>query len=394
MAYRENKLHEVYKSVAADGPVLSLVESNFHAAGFLPPPEPFEATFRTYLADRFYRPHPQGSPAARRAVAEFDQKRGVATDPERVIITASTSEAYLLIFTTVLEEGKRVLLPAPGYPLFDYLSRQAGVEVMSYPLSPSYGYKLRSRLLPAGGPASRVGAAVIVSPGNPTGHIMDETEQRRLFRLARKHGFPIIVDEVFSDLCYREEGFPVAAKLAAREGVTVFTLNGLSKLLASADMKLGWITVHGPEAERYTEALAFANDLLLGANSYIQHALPDLMEALEPFRNAMREEIRRRREILLEEAAELPGLTLIPAEGGIYATLSIGSAWEAAGYDDEAIAVGLLEEERTYLHPGYFYQGEELGEGEGFLVVTHLAGEERLREGMKRLRRWAEKRGV
>lgn len=393
MAYRENKLHETYRTVSAEGPVLSMVESNFHQCGFLPPTAPFERAFARFLAERQYRPHPQGSPSARRVVAALNEQAGVPTAPEQVIITASTSEAYLLLFTTLLQERKRVLLPAPGYPLFDYLAEQAGIETVYYPLSPEAGYRLRSRQLPQGGPAGRIGAAVLVSPGNPTGHIMSEQEIRRLCRLCRKHDLPLIVDEVFSDLLFGEEEppFPKAAALASNEGVTVITLNGISKLLASPDLKLGWMTVHGPNAERVIERLSFANDLLLGANAYSQHALPELMEGLEGFRKKMRSTIAARREALIEAFSGIPGMELLPGEGGIYSTVRIGAPWMEREYDDERITVSLLEEERVYLHPGYFYGGDELGEGEEFLVVTHLSPEDKLREGAERVRRWAER---
>ncbi|MFP4425149.1 MAG: pyridoxal phosphate-dependent aminotransferase [Spirochaetaceae bacterium] len=393
MAYRENKLHETYRSVSAEGPVLSLVESNFHQCGFLPPAAPFEREFARFVSERQYRPHPHGAPSARRAVTALDEQAGVSTSPEQVILTASTSEAYLLLFTTLLRERKRVLLPAPGYPLFDYLADQAGMETVYYPLSPSAGYRLRSRQLPQGGAASRVGAAVLVSPGNPTGHIMREQEIRRICRFCRKQEIPLIADEVFSGLLFGEEEypFPKAAALAEKEGVTVITLNGISKLIASPDLKLGWMTVHGPKAEAKLEELAFANDLLLGANAYIQHALPGLIDALGSFREEMRSAIAARREAAIDAFSTVPGMELLPGEGGIYSTLIIGPEWREREYDDERITVSLLEEERLYLHPGYFYGGDELGEGEDFLVVTHLSPEEKLREGAARLRRWAER---
>lgn len=394
MAYRENKLHETYRTVSAEGSVLSLVESNFHQCGFLPPAAPFELAFKRFLADRQYRPHPQGSPAARRAVVALDEAAGVTTSPEQVILTASSSEAYLLLFTTLLKERPRVLLPAPGYPLFDYLAEQAGVEAVYYPLSPTAGYKLRSRQLPQGGPASRIGAAVMVSPGNPTGHIVSEQEIRRMARLCRRHNLPLIVDEVFSDLRFpatADVPFPRAAALADKEDITVITLNGVSKLLASPDLKLGWMTVHGPRWESYLEELAFANDLLLGANGYIQHALPSLLEGLSDFRKEMRESVDRRREVAVEAFAEIPGMEMLPGEGGIYSTVRIGPEWRERDQNDESITISLLEEERLYIHPGYFYGGDELGEGEEFLVITHLSPEERLREGAKRIKTWAER---
>jgi aspartate/methionine/tyrosine aminotransferase len=222
---------------------------------------------------------------------------------------------------------------------------------------------------------------------------MREQEIHRICRLCRKHDMPLIADEVFSDLRFGEEEapFPKAAALADKEGVTVITLNGISKLLASPDLKLGWMTVHGPKAETAVEELSFANDLLLGANAYIQHALPGLLEALSSFRNEVRSGIAARREAMIDLFSELPGMELLPGEGGIYSTLLIGSKWREREYDDERITVSLLEEERLYLHPGYFYGGDELGEGEEFLVVTHLSPEEKIQEGARRLRRWAER---
>src|SRR4029079_2474162 len=109
-----------------------LTESNPTAVGLRYPPAILEA-----LADPRslrYAPHPRGLESAREAVSDYYQRRGLDVDPERLWLTASTSEAYSFLFKLLCNPGEKVLVPRPSYPLFEHLARLDGVRVEHYSL--------------------------------------------------------------------------------------------------------------------------------------------------------------------------------------------------------------------------------------------------------------------
>ena len=126
-------------------------------------------------AGRRYEPSPQGLLGARQAVAADYARRGFAVGPERIVLTASTSEAYAFLFKLLADPGDEVLVPRPGYPLFDFLAELETVRTSSYPLV----YDGEWHLDLAGVRAAltdRTRAIVVVNPGNPTGSYLKVSE--------------------------------------------------------------------------------------------------------------------------------------------------------------------------------------------------------------------------
>src|SRR5690606_27684952 len=187
-------------------------------------------------------------------------------DPGRIVLTASTSEAYSFLLKLLCDPGDDVLVPAPSYPLLEHLARFESVGVRPYTLTYDGAWFLDlASVRAAVGPRTR--AILVVSPNNPTGNYAKRSELAALAELA----LPIVSDEVFAP-------FPLARPTdAARsvleiESVPVFALSGLSKLAALPQMKLGWITVGGPEL-LVREALA---RLELLADAFLSPGAPVL----------------------------------------------------------------------------------------------------------------------
>ncbi len=307
-----------------DPALLDLTISNPTAIGIDPPPELLAA-----LADprgRTYAPEPFGLPSARRAVAEYYRSRNVQIDPERVILTSTTSEAYTFLFRLLLDPFDRVAAPTPSYPLFSFLAELADVERVAYPID---------------APADAIAEAVIVvSLNNPTGTCLTPDARARL--IAR--GRPVIADEVFLDYLIDPTRFSEHT-FASEPGTLTFTLSGLSKVAGLPQLKLSWIVVSGPEALA-TEALArleIIADTYLSVATPVQLALPACLDRAEPFQRALRAR-------LAENRACLPANAQV-GEGGWYAILPLHDAKS----DDEAFALALLAEEKIKVHPGYFF---------------------------------------
>ncbi|MEO6802735.1 MAG: pyridoxal phosphate-dependent aminotransferase, partial [Granulicella sp.] len=145
-----------------------------------------------------YDPDPRGIRSAREAVASYYADHGAAVDPDALVLTTSTSEAYSYLFRLLCDAGDEVLVAQPGYPLFDFLADLEDVRLRTYPLFYDYGWwidfaELERRI----GPRTR--AILVVHPNNPTGHWTARQEREQLSGLCDRHHLSLIVDEVFLD---------------------------------------------------------------------------------------------------------------------------------------------------------------------------------------------------
>lgn len=358
---------------AAGLPVLDLTESNPTCCGLAYPEAEIRAALNSPAAMR-YEPEPHGLVEARRAIATYYEEHGERVDPEHLLLTASTSEAYAHLFRLLAEPRDEVLVPQPSYPLFDFLAQICDVHVVRYPLDQRTGWSIdRNGLLAALSECTR--AIIAVSPNNPTGTFLAQADRDFLVTLCAERHLALIVDEVFADYPFNED-----ARLLpwpAMPPALIFRLNGISKMLGLPQMKLAWIYAAGP-MPLLTSALARLEviaDTFLSVNTPIQAALPQLFQLRPQIQKTILERIRTNR-ALLEKLKPPPPWTLLPAQGGWYAVIGVPSA-----RGEEEWALGLLEDEGIYVYPGYFFDFAE----EPYLVLSLLPQMDEFAEAIARM---------
>lgn len=349
-------------------PFLDLTQSNPTQAGIEYPVAGIVAGFAGAQMLQ-YEPQAFGLPAARQQIAAL---HGV--DPSRVVLTASSSEAYAWLFKLLADAGDCVLAPRPSYPLFDYLAALESVRVDYYPLHYDHGWFIDCAALEAG-ITPRTRAVILVNPNNPTGSYVKRDELERLREICWHHGLAIISDEVFFDYAITEDGRRVTA-LDGAQDVLTFCLSGLSKLAGLPQMKLGWIVAAGAAAAEALHRLELIADTYLSVGAPVQFALPALLSARAPVQRQIRERLLRNLQALRCVAEKAPGLTLWPPEGGWYATLQV-----PAVRSEEQWALHLLEEHGVLVQPGFYYDFER----EAFLVVSLLTAPAIFDEGAERI---------
>ncbi len=349
-------------------PLLDLTQANPTRVG-LPMPE---AEIRAALADAGalrYEPTPFGNAEARGAVSAYC---GGAVPPAQVVLTASTSEAYALLFKLLGDPGDRVLVPVPSYPLFEYLAGLENMETMPYPCVWVEGgwfidfAALEERL------DDRTRALLIVSPNNPTGAMLRHDEADRLLALCRNRGLALIADEVFADHVFTAAPSRVRS-LAGRQEALVFVLGGLSKTCLLPQLKAAWIAASGPpdllrEALGRLEVVA---DTYLSVNTPVQVALPRLLALRGSIRPPLMARLATNRQTL-ERALRGSAASLLPSDGGWSAVLRV-----PRHPSEEERVLRLLEGPGLYVHPGFFFDFP----AEAFLVVSLLAPEDALARG-------------
>jgi aspartate/methionine/tyrosine aminotransferase len=309
---------------------------------------------------------------------------GVLAPPERVVLTASSSEATSWLFKLLTDPGDAVLVPAPSYPLLDALAGLENVTLARYPLAAEDGFRVHAsavsrvveRLAQAG---TRTAAVVVVNPNNPTGSSIAREDADRLLALAAERGFAVISDEVFLNYRYTDRPGDVRV-LAAHDGALVFSLGGLSKSAALPQLKLGWILVNGP-ADALANALPrleWIADAFLSVATPVQIALPRLLEHGRRAADAIWARVLRNERTLR---------TAFPA-GGAVTVAPVAAGWAAclrvpAVRPEEEIVLDLLETHDVLVHPGYFYEFPS----EAWLVLSLLPPPEVFAEGAARLAR-------
>ncbi len=394
-----NRLTRMHTRLRAQGvDVTDLTESNPTRVGLHYPPGLLDCLASP--GGLRYEPSPRGLASARQAVASWltrphrrtgtsvaaPRDEGIESlatsrtrpvDPNRVALTASTSEAYACLFKLLCDPGDRVLVPQPSYPLLEHLARFEGVEPVPYPLSYHGAWRIDIPALHEAA-GSRTRAIVVVNPNNPTGSYLAPDDHETVTTLCRERGLRLIVDEVFNH--YPIDPWPGSGRSVLEQPAEVltFALGGLSKAVGLPQVKLGWIAVDGPgdEVDSALYALDLLLDTYLSVSTPVQLAAERLLAGGAAVAQQIRARITANHRTLIRLVAEHPAAGLLRTEGGWYAVAQVPST-----ETEETLALRLLEQDHVLVHPGYFFDFPR----ETFLVTSLLPQPERFEAAMRRV---------
>lgn len=353
-----NRLAAVVAARRASGaPLIDLTASNPTAAGFEYPPDLLAALASP--RNLAYEPDAAGMASARAAVAADFARRGSTVDPDGIVLTASTSEAYSYLFKLLCAPADDVLVPQPSYPLFEWLTRLDSVVSIPYRLEYHGRWVIDVEAL-AAAVTTRTRAILLVNPNNPTGSYVTRADFARLAEVAP--GVPLIGDEVFWDFPLDEAPADRASVLESGRALA-FSLGGLSKSAALPQLKLGWIAMRG-EPRRVAEAregLELIADTYLSVSTPVQTAAAGLIAAGGRMREQIVARASRNLASLRAVVERAPALNLLRTEGGWSAVVRV-----PATRAEEDLVIALVEEDGVLVHPGYFFDFAH----EAFLVVS------------------------
>jgi aspartate/methionine/tyrosine aminotransferase len=366
-----------------------------------------------------YDPQAKGLLSAREAVARYYRERcsrgerdvasnvptdraanprgSIQVDPERIVLTTSTSEGYSYVFRLLCNAGDELLVPKPSYPLFEFLADLQDVKLVPYALIYDHGWQMDFHSMEKAVTA-RTRGVVVVHPNNPTGSYVRTGELVAFNEFCRAHGLAVIADEVFLDYSlgdeisaasaveFRSTGQPMAAiptflrapSFAGNQDVLTFTLSGLSKISALPQMKVAWVVTSGPEDEvaPAMARLEVIADTYLSMNAPLQWAVPVMLEQRKSIQRQLRERVRRNLSRLDRQLAGQKTCQRLDFEGGWCAVLRV-----PVTRSDEELAIALVREKAVVVHPGHFYDFES----DGYLVLSLIAPEADFEQGIERL---------
>lgn len=324
-----------------------------------------------------YEPEPRGHPRAREAVARYYAERGVKVEPEAIMLSASTSEAYAWLFKLLCDPGEEVVVPTPSYPLFSYLASLEGVVVRSYPLVRAEGFRVDTDALRSAiGPRTK--AIVVVAPNNPTGTLLHEEDARALDELAQSHGLALVVDEVFGDYVDANAAAGFRRWFAGTTESLCFVMSGLSKVCCAPGLKLGWTTVTGAGATDALARLEVIADTYLSVATPVQLALPSILERCAAIQAELWARITLNRSTLEDTVRRAPSgsLRVVPSHGGWMSLLEVPRV-----VDEDAWVAELALEAGVLVQPGYFF---DLTDG-GTLALSLIVSPSNFERGVAAL---------
>ena len=356
-------------------PIIDLTASNPTRAGFEYPQDLLAPL--SHCRGLTYAPEPFGAIDARQAIAEDYARRGVRANPERMVLTSSTSEAYSLLFKLLMVPGDEVLVPRPSYPLFELLTSLDGVVARHYELEYHGVWSIDLESVDrAWSPRTR--ALLVVTPNNPTGSFVRRQELDCLAARCASRGAALIADEVFADYVLDPVAAGNAGRILASEEALVFALGGLSKSVGLPQVKLGWIAAAGDDrvVSDALSRLEIVCDSYLSVSTPVQLAARELLERGAVVRAQIASRIAGNDERLLALALNAPACTVIPTEGGWYAVVQVPTL-----RSEEELVLELLNIDGVLAHPGYFFDFAR----ESFVVVSLLPPEDQFAIGVERL---------
>ena len=368
--------------------LLDLTASNPTTCGFAYPDAEILAALAEPRALQ-YNPESKGLRETRQAVARYYEGKPAFSgpagpvDPERILMTSGTSEAYTHIFRLLCEPGDEILVPAPSYPLFEYLADLADAHLVTYPLVYDHGWQMDLHAL-RGALTPRSRAVLVVHPNNPTGSYVKPREAAELGEICAAREMAIVADEVFLDYSAAAASPP---SFAFETRALTFTLSGLSKICALPQMKLAWIVATGPDAlaRMAVARLEIIADTYLSPSTPVQLAAPKFLALRGPLQAQLQQRIAANLASLDATLGAASPLTRLEREGGWYAVVRA----PLAGSGDD-LAIALLERCSVLVHPAHFFNFPH----DGFLVLSLIAPENEFREGVRRLKEFFESGGA
>ena len=348
-----------------------------------PTPAPVLAAAQRAIADGgIYYTSALGLPELRRAIAQhYLDHYGVSVAPERVIVTAGSSAALLLVMALLVDRDEQILLADPGYPCNRHFVRVMEGEAVGIPCGPETSYQLTAAMLDrAWTPRTR--GALIASPSNPTGTVVPHDELQRIVDTVAARGGQLVVDEIYLGLTYdMAPGQRPQSVLALTNDA--FVISSFSKYFNMTGWRLGWVIA----PERHVRDLEkLAQNLYISPPTVSQHAalacfLPATLDLLEARRLAF----RKRRDFLVPALREL-GFGIPVTPGGGFFVYADSSRFAA---DSQAFCREVLEAVGVAITPGLDFGRHRAASHVRFAYTIEMA---KLEDGVSRLRRFLRER--
>ncbi len=311
------------------------------------------------------------SPDLRTRIARlYDERYGVAVDPNRILLTCGASPALVLALSTLFKPGDRIALARPGYVAYRNTLRALHLEPVEIACGPDTRFQLTAAQLQALDPAPA--GVIIASPANPTGTIIPDAELAAIAEVCRARNIAIVSDEIYHGLSYVG---PTPSMLQFAPDAVV--VNSFSKYWSMAGWRLGWLLV---PKDRIDAARAYIGNMFLTPPSLSQHAGLVAMDAIDELEGHI-QTYARNRQLMLDALPALGLRKIAPPDGAFYIWADIGHLTN----DSVAFCEQLLRDTGVATAPGVDFDPVE---GHHFIRFSFAVSTPEIEDALSRLRPW------
>jgi len=309
-----------------------------------------------------------GLPALREKIAASYSHLNLQLD--QVCVTVGSQEAMTAAFLAIVDDDDEVLIPNPSFPAYENCVKISGGAPVFYrlPAEKDFAFDIeefKSKI------TEKTKAAVIISPSNPTGKIFTENDLRQVADVLKDTGIYLISDEIYSDLYFT----PNPPHSASEFYDKTIIVSGLSKSLSMTGWRVGWVA--SSQTDVVKAALTLHGFLTVCTSTISQKAsLLGWTEEAEKAKKEAREIYRRRGEFLIKLLQDEIGLRGTSPEGAFYTMVDVSHLG-----DDLEVAEKFLNN-HVITVPGIAFGSE----AKGFLRVSFCNTEERMAEGVRRMK--------
>ena len=319
-----------------------------------------------------YPPFP-GIPELRAAIAaDSALRRGYAPDPANVFVTVGGKGVMYYAILALVDPGDEVIVPDPGYPIYESVTRFAGGTPVAIPIRQENEFRLDPAEL-ASLVTPRTKLIVINSPANPTGGVLTRQDLELIAAIAIEHDLVVLSDEIYSRILYGGEHVSIAALPGMAERTIV--LDGFSKTFAMTGWRLGYGIVPSWLAHGFGRLLI---NSVSGATTFAQVGAVEALTGPQDAVDAMVAEFRARRDLVVDGLNAIPGITCLRPAGAFYVFPEISGT----GLTGAELADRLLNEVGVSVLAGTAF-GQV---GTNHIRLSYATSRENLTEALARMR--------
>lgn len=296
-----------------------------------------------------------GTNSARRAVSIYLSRDDVEPRPEDIILCSGCSSSLEMCITVLAdgEKGQNILVPRPGFPIYQTLAECMGIETKLYDLMPERDWEIdlthMESLID-----EKTAAIVVNNPSNPCGSVFNIQHLRDIVALAVRYRIPVIADEIYDSIVF--PGHPFTSMTAIGAPLPILVCGGLAKRFLVPGWRLGWIYVHDPVGAfdpEIRKGLQALSQRTIGSNTLMQAALPTiLLETHHSFYDHLIDVLKRNAEILFENLKEVKGLKPFMPQGTMYMMVKIELEEFPCFENGLEFVKKMMEEESVFCLPG------------------------------------------
>jgi aspartate aminotransferase len=313
-----------------------------------------------------------GLPQLREAIADdASRRKGFAVDPANVVVTPGAKPIMFIALLALVEPGDEVIYPDPGFPIYESMTRYAGGTPVPIGLRMENDFRMdpaeiREKV------TDRTRLIIFNSPHNPTGAVLSDGDVRAIADIARERDITVLADEIYGRILYEGEHHSIAALPGMPERTIV--LDGFSKTFAMTGWRLGYAIVPPPLLEAYSKLII---NSVSCTSSFSQIAATEALTGPQDAVEAMLEEFRARRELVVEGLNQIPGFRCAKPAGAFYVFPSVADT----GFSGAALADRLLYDGGVCVLAGTAFGHV----GRDHLRISYANSQENLRKALERI---------